>query len=176
MKLGQVGVNLKNFKTIKFPFFGLYKKPENISFTLDKIFVNRTLSSHKETVDDKSLEGDYFARLLQLERRLQFDCTCKDLQQLIFERPLWGMDAEAKPYDLSERNYHVSIKKPIRKIKGNLVWVDKISYPFKITTNEDIEYPSDILYATLISVDNEWYIKDITMDDSDKNIRKKLLL
>jgi hypothetical protein len=169
-------VSLKTFKDIEFPFFGLYKKPENISFTLNKIYVNRTLSSHKETVDDKSLDGDYFARLLQINNRLQFDCTCKDLQQLIFERPLWGMDSKAIPFDLSERNYHVSIKKVITKIKGNLIWVDKISYPFKLPTNENLEFPEDTIYATLISVNSEWYIKNITSDDKDKNIRKKILL
>lgn len=169
-------MNLKNFETIKFPFFGLYKKPERISFTLNKIFVNRTLSSHRETVDDKALEGDYFARLLQLDKRLHFDCTCKDLQQLIFERPLWGMDSEATPFDLSDRSYHVSIKKLIRKIEGNLIWVDKISYPFKMPTNENIQYSSRSLFAVMISVQNEWFIKDITIDDSDKNIRKKILL
>ena len=169
-------MSLQTFKDIEFPFFGLYKKPENISFTLEKIYVNRTLSSHKETVDDKTLEGDYFARLLQINNRLQFDCTCKDLQQLIFERPLWGMDANAVPHDLTERKYHTSIKKSITKIKGNLLWVDKVSYPFKIPTNEELEFPEDTLYATLISVNNEWYIKNITLDDKDKNVRKKILL
>lgn len=154
----------------------MYKKPENISFTLEKIYVNRTLSSHKETVDDKTLEGDYFARLLQINNRLQFDCTCKNLQQLIFERPLWGMDANAVPHDLTERKYYASIKKPITKIKGNLLWVDKVSYPFKIPTNEELEFPKETLYATLISVNNEWYIKNITLDDKDKNVRKKILL
>jgi len=169
-------VSLKTFSNIVFPFFGLYKKPENISFTLEKIYVNRTLLSHKETVDDKTLEGDYFARLLQINNRLQFDCTCKNLQQLIFERPLWGMDSNAVPHDLTERKYHTSIKKPITKIKGNLLWVDKVSYPFKIPTNEELEFPEDTLYATLISVNNEWYIKNITLDDKDKNVRKKILL
>jgi hypothetical protein len=169
-------VSLKTFRNIVFPFFGLYKKPENISFTLDKIYVNRTLSSHRETVDDKSLEGDYFARLLQLNTRLQFDCTCKDLQQLIFERPLWGMDANAVPHDLSERSYHISVKKRINKVKGNLIWVDKISYPFKLPTKEDIVFPEDTIYATMISVNNEWYIKDITLDNTNEGLRKKILL
>ena len=78
-----------NLNSIKYPFFGLFKKPYNISFTLDKIFVNRNKDSHKETVDDKSLQGDYFARLLQIDKRIEFDCTCKDLQQLILKRPNW---------------------------------------------------------------------------------------
>ena len=86
-------MSLQNFKNITYPLFGLYSKPYNISFTLDKIYINRNKNSHKETVDDKSLEGDYFARLLQLKKRVEFDCTCKDLQQLIYKRPKWGMDS-----------------------------------------------------------------------------------
>ena len=167
---------MNNFKDIRYPFFRLYKKPENISFTLNKIFINKTLSSHKETVDDKTLKGDYFARLSQLEKRLEFDCTCKDLQQLIFERPLWGMDADAKPFDLSERNYHVSIKKEVTKTNGNLVWIDKISYPFTIPTREIIEFPKDKIFALMVSVNNEWFIKEFTYNNSDLNIRKKILL
>lgn len=167
---------LKNFEFIKFPFFGLYKKPENISFTLDKILINKTLTSHKETVDDKSLDGDYFARLLQLDKRVKFDCTCKDLQQLVFQRPTWGMDADAKPFDLSDRSYHLSIKKKVVKTKNNLLWVDKISYPFHVPTQEELSLDTESLYAVMISIKNEWYIKQFTMDDKDVNVRKKILL
>ena len=59
---------MTNFDSIEYPFFGLYKKPEKIVFSLTKISIHRTLESHQETVDDKTLEGDYFARLLQLEK------------------------------------------------------------------------------------------------------------
>ena len=48
---------MKNFENIHYPFFGLYKKPEKITFSLTKIFVHRTFHSHQETVDDKSLRG-----------------------------------------------------------------------------------------------------------------------
>jgi hypothetical protein len=169
-------VNLKTFDDIKFPFFGLYKKPEKISFTIDKIFINKTLSSHKETVDDKSLTGDYFARLLQLDKRIKFDCTCKDLQQLVFQRPTWGMDANAKPFDLSERSYHASIKRKVVKTIDNLIWVNKISYPFNVPTQEELSLDIESLYAVMVSINNEWYIKQFTMDDKDVNVRKKILL
>ena len=169
-------MNLKNFKLIKFPFFGLYKKPENISFTLDKIFINKTLSSHKETVDDKSLTGDYFARLLQLDRRINFDCTCKDLQQLVFQRPTWGMDADAKPFDLSERSCYTSIKRKVVKTVDNLIWINKISYPFHVPTQEELSFDIESLYAVMISINDEWYIKQFTIDNKDVNVRKKILL
>ena len=110
---------MKNFENIHYPFFGLYKKPEKITFSLTKIFVHRTLQSHQETIDDKSLEGDYFARLLQIEKRLDFDCTCKNLAQLIFQRPKWGMDSKARPHDISDNVllyfFQTSCKKGERK-------------------------------------------------------------
>ena len=158
-------MSLQNFKNIRYPFFGLYSKPYNISFTLDKIFVNRNRDSHKETVDDKSLQGDYFARLLQLEKRVEFDCTCKDLQQLILKRPSWGIDAKAIPFDLSTPMYCRAIKRKVVKTKDNLLWLDKISYPFKIPTEENLSF-DDIIYATLVSVNNEWYIKYFTFDNT----------
>lgn len=166
---------MKNFKTIKYPFFGLKEKPFKLSYSLDKIYLNKSSFSHKETVDDKSLGGDYFARLLQLDKRVHFDCTCKNLSQLIFQRPKWGMDSSAKPFDLSERSYHVSIKLGVEKFRDNLVWFNKISYPFEIPTNEKLELTNDIL-AVLVSVNNEWYIQKFTFDEKDLNVRKKILL
>ena len=166
---------MKTYKDIKYPFFGLYKKPEKITFSLTKIFVHRTLQSHQETIDDKALDGDYFARLLQIDKRLTFDCTCKNLAQLIFQRPKWGMDSEARPCDLSEMSYHTSLKLPIKKVRENFIWFDKISYPFEIPTQEDLEIPKD-LYGLLVSVDDEWFLKEFTMDDNNMGIRKKILL
>ena len=158
-------MSLQNFKKITYPLFGLYSKPYNISFTLEKIYINRNKDSHKETVDDKSLEGDYFARLLQLEKRVEFDCTCKDLQQLILKRPSWGMDAKATPFDLSTPIYCRGIKRRVVKTIDNLLWLDKISYPFKIPTEENLSF-DDRIYATLVSINNEWYIKHFTFDDT----------
>jgi len=166
---------MKNFENIHYPFFGLYKKPEKITFSLTKIFIHRTFHSHQETVDDKTLDGDYFARLLQIEKRLDFDCTCKNLAQLIFQRPKWGMDSNARPCDLSDTSYYVSLKLPINKVRDNFIWFDKISYPFEIPTQEKLEMPKDI-YGVLISVANEWYIKEFTLEDKDIGIRKKILL
>jgi hypothetical protein len=166
---------MKNFENIHYPFFGLYKKPEKITFNLTKIFIHRTIHSHQETVDDKTLDGDYFARLLQIEKRLDFDCTCKNLAQLIFQRPRWGMDSNARPCDLSDNSYYISLKLPIKKVRDNFIWFDKISYPFEIPTQEKLEIPKDI-YGVLISVSNEWYIKEFTLEDKDIGIRKKILL
>jgi len=149
---------------IKFPLFGLYKKPYEIKYSLSKIQLRREEISHLETVDDKSLSGDYFARLAQLNKRLMFDCTCKDIQQLIYERPKWGMDARSQPFDLSGSIYCPAMKKPVVKVRNNLIWFKGISYPFKIPSNNDLHVISGI-YGVLVQYRLEWYIKQFTYDD-----------
>lgn len=154
-----------NLNQIKFPLFGLYKKPYEIKYSLSKIQLRREESSHLETVDDKSLSGDYFARLAQLNKRLMFDVTCKDVQQLIYERPKWGMDVTARPIDLSEKIYCVATKRPVVKVRDNLIWFKGISYPFKIPSSDEL-YLLDKIYGILVSYRNEWYIKEFTFEDT----------
>ena len=158
-----------NLHDISFPLFGLYKKPYEIKYSLSKIQLKREESSHLETVEDKSLEGDYFARLAQLNKRLMFDCTCKNVQQLIYERPKWGMDAKSRPHDLSDKIFCPAIKKPVVKVRDNLIWFKNISYPFKIPSNDDLHTIKGI-YGVLVQYRLEWYIKEFTYDD--KPLRK----
>lgn len=149
---------------IEFPLFGLYKKPYEIKYSINKIQLRREENSHLETVDDKSIKGDYFARLAQLSKRLMFDVTCKDVQQLIYERPKWGMDVTARPVDLSEKIYCAATKRPVVKVRDNLIWFKGISYPFKIPSNDELHL-LDQIYGVLVNYKNEWYIKEFTFDD-----------
>ena len=159
---------------IKFPLFGLYKKPYELKYSLAKIQLRRDENSHLETVDDKNFAGDYFARLAQLNKRLMFDVTCKDVQQLIYERPKWGMDSNARPVDLSEKIYCVATKRPVVKVRDNLIWFKGISYPFKIPSNDELHL-LDKIYGILVSYRNEWFIKEFTFDDRPLRIESVLL-
>ena len=85
------------------------------------------------------------------------------------------MDSRARPHDISELVYHTSLKLPIKKIRDNLVWFNKISYPFEIPTHEELNIPEDI-YGILVSINNEWFIKEFTFDESNVGVRKKILL
>ena len=163
-----------NLHDISFPLFGLYKKPYEIKYSLSKIQLKRGENSHLETVDDKNLTGDYFARLAQLNKRLMFDVTCKNVQQLIYERPKWGMDANARPVDLSEKIYCAATKRPVIKVRDNLIWFKGISYPFKIPSNDELHL-LDKIYGILISYRNEWYIKEFTFDDAPLKVESIIL-
>ena len=154
---------MNKFTGIQFPFFGIKQKPYQIKFDLNKIYLQRTYTGHLETVDDKSLEGDYFARLAKLDKRLRFDYTCKDMQELIYSKCKWGMDCEANPFDLSKSMIVKSYCHKITKVNENLVWVKDISYPFKVPTHEHLELNEEI-YATLIKIDDEWFLREFSYD------------
>ena len=151
------------YSKINFPFFGLFKKPYLIKYELKKILIQRTYGSHLETIDDKSIKGDYFARLATLDHRVHFDVTCKNIQELVYSNPKWGMDYNAMPYDLSKQEIVPANCGKVVKVRNNNVWIKDISYPFKIPTNESLVITEDI-YATLIKIKDEWYLKEFMFE------------
>jgi len=44
----------------------------------------------------------------------------------------------------------------IKKVINNYVWINKISYPFKIPNIKKSEY-KDQIYLNLVNIDNKWY-------------------
>jgi hypothetical protein len=165
--------NLMNkFNNISYPFFGLTKKPYETIYSLDKIYIRKYKDSHLETVDDKNISGDYFYRLLTLDNRLKFDYTCKNLQDVIISNIKWGLDCKAVPHDLSSQESVPADKRKVTRIKGNLIWLKNISYPFILSTNESIKVV-DELYASIVRVENEWYIREFTYE---KELKRAVVL
>ena len=158
---------MNKFTGIIYPFFGIKHKPWNVYFDKTKIQLQKTFTGHYETVDDKSLKGDYFARLAQMDKRLKFDYTCKNLQEVIFSGCKWGMDSEANPYDLSSPLIVLTRCAKVVKVNDNLVWFRHISYPFKIPTKERLELNEDI-YGHLVQVENEWYIREFSYEPAQR--------
>lgn len=148
---------------IQFPVFTLKKKPYSIVYDNYKIYCIIDSGSHRRTVDDKSLSGDYFARLLQLEHRVDFDYTCKNLQDLIFTNSKWGIDSHSIPHDFSKLEAVPVEKRLIVKTYKNLVWLKNVSYPFELLTNETLQLKDEI-YATIVYVNGEWFLKEFSYD------------
>jgi hypothetical protein len=163
---------MSKFNNISYPFFGLTKKPYETIYSLDKIYIRKYKDSHLETVDDKNISGDYFYRLLTLDNRLKFDYTCKNLQDVIISNIKWGLDCKAVPHDLSSQESVPADKRKVTRIKGNLIWLKNISYPFILSTNESIKVV-DELYASIVSVENEWYIREFTYE---KELKRAVVL
>jgi len=158
---------MNKFENISYPFFGLKNKPYQVKYDLSKIYVQRSINSHLETVDDKNILGDYFARLATLEKRLRFDFTCKDLQELVYAGCKWGLDCNANVFDLSRIMTVRTYCHKIVKVRDNLIWVKDVSYPFKVPTNEKLELNEEI-YATLIKIEDEWYLKEFSYEPSNQ--------
>jgi hypothetical protein len=163
---------MSKFNNISYPLFGLTKKPYEIIYSLDKIYIRRCTHSHLETVDDKSISGDYFSRLLTLDNRLIFDYTCRNLQGIIISNIKWGIDCKAIPHDLSIQESVSADKRKVTRVKGNLIWLKNISYPFILSTNESIKVV-DELYASIVRVENEWYIREFTYE---KELKRAVVL
>jgi hypothetical protein len=151
------------FLNIAYPIFTTSSKPYAIEYSLDKIYLVRSPDSHKELIDDKKYKGDYFARLLQIDTRFSFDHTCKNLQEVITSKAKWGMDSLAIPHDFSTMVAVPAEKRKVQRIVNSLVWIRGISYPFEITTKESFSN-LDELYATIIKVNGEWFIKEFSYD------------
>lgn len=118
---------------------------------------------HLQTIDDKRLSGDYFSRLLQLNTRINFDYTCRSIQDLIFTKVAWGIDSKAIPHDFSKLSAAIVEKRQVVKVVGNLFWLRNISYPFEIPTQENIRL-EDSVYATMVFVNGEWFLKEFSYD------------
>ena len=151
---------------IKYPIFTLSKKPFDINYTSYQIKIKKTESSSWETVDDRTYGGDYFTRLLQLEYRVAFDYTCRNLQDLILSNSKWGVDSAAKIHEMPTYRTFKTIRRKIVRTNKNFIWVKYISYPFQIKTMQDLDFNTDNLFADLIMVDKKWFIKGFINEEN----------
>lgn len=154
---------MQKYRNIAYPIFTTNKKPYQLEYSADKVYIITQKGHHKQLIDDKNLNGDYFARLLQIKNRFIYDNTSKDLQQLLLTKAKWGMDSNAIPHDLSQLYAVPAEKRKIKKLVDSLVWVQGISYPFEIITKESFSN-LDELYATIIHVNGEWFLKEFSDD------------
>lgn len=159
------------FSRISFPFFGLLKVPYEINITFNKIQIKRKRFSQLETIDDKSLAGDYFARLMQLDKRGDFNVTCKNVQDCLVSKVVWGLDKNAIIHDLRKKNTFLAENRKIQRVKDNLVWLDKIAYPFKVNTDQ-VLFIEDVLYGRVIYVNNEWFLKEFITEPVNRNYER----
>lgn len=154
---------VRKFDNINYPIFCLSKEPFKITYSINKIECQLYPDSIIQTIDDKSLSGDFFSRLLQLNTRLEYDFTCRNVQDLVYTKAKWGIDSNAMPHNLSKL-YSVPVEKRIiTKVEGSIIWIRGISYPFELPTTEKIRL-NDTTYATLVNINGEWLLREFSYD------------
>lgn len=148
---------------ITFPLIGLKSVPYDFSIRTDSISIKLTTSSNWIQIDKFSEGRSLISRYLESKSEdFLYDATCLNISQLISKRIKWGIDSKAKIFDLSERQEFKARSVPVIKVKEDLIWVDTVSYPFKI--KKSLLDPSLILeqYATIVLIDSNWVLYRFT--------------
>lgn len=151
---------MSKYKGIEYPFYALRDKPHDVRFTLNTVEIQLSSNDTQwRVLDDRTLPGDYFNRQVQMLNlkytKVNFNYTCRNLSEILNSKTKWGLDSKAKIFDFTTKEKFKLTCKKIKKIKENLVWVENISYPFKLNTSK-INI-NDVYYLTLVYVDNQWY-------------------
>jgi hypothetical protein len=129
---------MKNsYTNIAFPFFGLKKKPFSIQYTRNGMTMIVKDGDDPIPLDVKDFEKEgYLDRLVELrkytEEPMLFDFTARSVEELIHTKCNWGIDSKGNVFDLFKKK-KVKVKyKRVRQVAEDVLWVQGISYPFKI--------------------------------------------
>jgi hypothetical protein len=160
-------VKLLKFADINFPLFALRTAPYEVLYDDETIKIRKRENSHIETVDNRRLGGDYFSRLLQMKQRVVFDVTCRNTQDCILSKVKWGIDSKAIVHNLTKKHSVPAKSARIKRTKNNLIWVQGISYPFKLHTNEELDI-QERTYARIVKVNNEWLLHSFSYEISNR--------
>lgn len=147
------------FYGIKFPFFGLKYKPYDYSIRLDTISIKKTEADDWHLIDKFKENASLVHRYVAAKDEFfVFDYTCINITQLLVRNIEWGIDSSAKIFDLRQKQNFKARNVPITKVRNNLIWVDTVSYPFKL--NKNIVDQQELLqqYITIVYVDNCWHL------------------
>lgn len=151
------------FYNITFPLIGLEHSPFDYYIRTDSIGIK--LSEQSDwLVLDKITKGQSLISRYIANKPDKFlsDATCLNLTHLISKRICWAIDSEAKVHNLSYPEKFKARSVQVVRTKEDLIWVDTVSYPFKL--KKMLIDPEIILeqYATIVYIDNEWVLYKFT--------------
>lgn len=147
------------FYGIEFPIFALKRKPYDFSIRLNSISVKRTEEDEWHTIDEYKEKTSLLKRYVSVKDDFFFfDYTCTNISQLISKPIEWGIDSKAKIYDFRQKQKFKARTVQVVKVRDNLIWLNTVSYPFKLSKN--IVDPATILeqYITIVYIDEVWYL------------------
>lgn len=151
--------NKSKFYGVKYPIFCLKSTPDEVTIFNDRICIKKYESSDWATLDEYKPNKPFLSRYLTQDTgTFTFDYTCHSITQLISNKIDWGIDSSAKIFNLRKKEKFKAINVKVRKVVKNIIWVDRISYPFELPKNivatEDIKNQ----WVTLVLIDDIWEI------------------
>lgn len=162
-------MNHSRFKDIKFPFYGKVNWYYDILYRQNVIYGKQFVHSKSykiiDQVSEENKAQNYIQRLASIDNRIEFDCTCRNITELIAAKPKWGIDSEGKIFILTRKERLKTKILPIRKKKPGLIWLNSISYPFEIDRTINVEaIDTNALRAQIILVDSLWVLYKFTYE------------
>lgn len=154
---------VSKYSNIQFPVFGLLKVPFDTRIKLDSIELQKQEFEPYYCIDRYIENRSILQRYIQAkDENFMFDVTCLNLSQLISKKVTWCIDAQFKIFNLSTKQTFKARNVKIRKCIKNSIWVDTVSYPFKI--KKGLTDPKEILnqYVTIVYIDNMWVLYRFT--------------
>jgi len=154
---------ISKYYGIRFPVFGFFTLPHDVKIKVDSIEIQRqefgTWNSVDKFIEGKSLLERYIAAK---EEDFGFEVTCLNISQLINKKVKWCIDSNFKIYNLSKKQTFKARNVKVRKCKNNVIWVDTVSYPFKI--KKGLTDPKEIInqHVTIVYIDKVWVLYRFT--------------
>lgn len=150
------------YSNIQFPIFCLKREPYSYSVTRDEIYIETKPGSQYQ-VDKFQDNTTYLFRYVSIKPdEFQFDATCLNLTQLIKSKVVWGIDAKARVHNLKKKQEFKARSVKIIRVVQDYIWVDSVSYPFKLgIQNVDAETLLE-QWATIVYIDQVWHVFNIT--------------
>lgn len=131
------------------------------------------IKDHKYYVLDRVTEETkdlpYMSRIIDIDDRLEFEFTCRNLTELINSPVSWGLDSRGKVFNLSKNELFTISTRSIKKIENQLIWLKGISYPFPLEKSLNIEdIDSKTLKVNVVYIDYTWILHSFTYDNYPK--------
>jgi hypothetical protein len=151
------------FYGITFPAFGLLEVPFDWRVKVDTIEVQKQEFTKWHYIDKFDKNKTTLQRYLDVkDENYSFDVTCLNMTHLITKKIKWIIDANSKIYNLSNKQKFKARNVKIRKVRQDVIWVDTVSYPFKI--KKGMIDSKELLnqYVTIVYIDNVWFLYRFT--------------
>jgi hypothetical protein len=145
------------FYGIRYPIFCLKFPPAGLKIHPEGIAIQKREFSDWNTLDQYDPQKPFLSRyLVQDTGTFEFDYTCQSITQLISNRIQWGIDSNAKIYNFQKKQKFRARNSRVRRVVNNIIWLDRISYPFEIS--KSVVVPRDLKrqWATMVLIDGTW--------------------
>lgn len=130
--------------------------------------------SGKILIDNRFKYLKYPDALLQMDiekiERVKFEYTIRNVGELIRAKIKWGVDVNSTIHDLSIKEKFKARVVKAKKIRGQYLWLNTVTYPFDFSMDLPIDdHELTAYFFTIVYIDYRWEIYDINVTFNSKH-------